>query len=184
MKQFAAAAEHGLRVSRLLCRQCALCLNHEVLTAVAARHVDDAAAPDAVVAHDDLLPRLQEVGNARLHAGVACRGDVVVVAPHGATPLGLLDWLKQGASIAIPHLIKSSHVSVPIASSSCMQHPKLAAHDGSLSRTGAGHQQRVLAVRLEDVAQTLLDVVHDLQERRVQVACRREVTQRRHRARF
>lgn len=65
-----------------------------------------------------------------------------------------------------------------------MQHPKLAAHDGSLSRTGAGHQQRVLAVRLEDVAQTLLDVVHDLQERRVQVACRREVTQRRHRARF
>jgi hypothetical protein len=37
--------------------------------------------------------------------------------------------------------------------------------------TSAGDQQGVLAVCLEGVAQALLDVVHDLQEWRVQVPC-------------
>jgi hypothetical protein len=80
------------------------------LTAVALRQVGDAHAPDAVVAHDDLVALLQQVGDAGLHAGVAA----------------------------------------------------------------AGGQQRVLAVGLEQVAEPLLDVVHDLEQRRVHVAQQRQ----------
>ena len=47
--------------------------------------------------------------------------------------------------------------------------------------TGATDEERILGFRLEDVAQALLDLVHDVQEGRVQVpeqgqACQENIT--------